>query len=113
MVVPEVRGPITPGTWESHSFCATAAPCLGSAASSSACNSNLIFLPPMLMPWVLSSSMSIRAPFSFFVALAVVGLGAGKRSHMADLDHLLLCQGHACSCRHGGGQHGQFQLQLH
>ena len=49
---------------------------------------------------------------AIFVVLAVVGLGAGNRSHVADLDHLLLCRGHTSSSR-DSSNHGQFQLQLH
>ena len=64
MVVPEFRWPITPLTLASTSFCATMAPCFGSAASSSASNSNFTLAPPISMPLAFSSSMARRAPFS-------------------------------------------------
>ena len=49
---------------------------------------------------------------AIFVVFAVVSLGAGNRSHVTDLDHLLLCRGNAGnSC--DSSNHGQFQLQLH
>ena len=47
-----------------------------------------------------------------FVVLAVVGLGAGNRSHVTDLDHLFLCRGHTSNSR-DSSNYGQFQLQLH
>jgi hypothetical protein len=64
MEVPEFRWPTTPLTFWSTSFWAAAAPCFGSAASSSAISSNLAFLPPMVTPLALRSSMARRAPFS-------------------------------------------------
>ena len=64
MVVPEFKCPITPWTLASTNFWAAAVPCFGSAASSSANNSNLTTLSPILMPAAFSSSMAILAPFS-------------------------------------------------
>src|SRR5213592_884508 len=64
MEVPEFRWPTTPLTLESTSFCAAAAPCFGSAPSSSASSSNLTFLPPIVTPLAFRSSMAMRAPFS-------------------------------------------------
>ena len=64
MVVPEFRWPTTPLTLLSTSFCATAVPCFGSAASSSASSSNLAFLSPIFTPLAFRSSMAILAPSS-------------------------------------------------
>ena len=64
MVVPEFRWPTTPLTFMSHSFWPTAAPCLGSAASSSMTASHLIFLPPMVMPCLFRSSMAMVTPLA-------------------------------------------------
>jgi len=47
-----------------------------------------------------------------FVVLAVVGLGAGNRCHVTDLDHLFLCRGQSGDSR-DSSNYGQFQLQLH
>ncbi len=55
---------MTPLTLLSTSFCAAAVPCFGSPASSSASNSNVAFLPPIITPLAFSSSMAMRAPFS-------------------------------------------------
>ena len=63
-MVPEFRWPITPLTLASTSFWATAVPCFGSPASSSASSSNLAFLPPIVTPLAFSSSIAMRAPFS-------------------------------------------------
>ena len=63
-MVPEFRWPMTPLTLASTSLLATAVPCFGSAASSSASSSNLAFLPPMVTPLALRSSIAMRAPFS-------------------------------------------------
>jgi hypothetical protein len=64
MVVPELRWPTMPATLASTSFCATVLPTFGSAWSSSAMISNLTFLPPMVTPAALASSMARRTPFS-------------------------------------------------
>src|SRR5471032_135807 len=63
-VVPEFRWPITPLTLASTSFCATAVPCFGSAASSSGTITNLTTLPLILKFSAFNSSMAIFAPFS-------------------------------------------------
>src|SRR2546427_145950 len=64
MATPELRKATAPATLSSHSFCAAAVPCLGSATSSSATSWNLTFLPAISMPLALSSSMAMRTPFS-------------------------------------------------
>ncbi len=85
MVVPEFRWPMTPLTLASTSFCATMAPCFGSAASSSASSSNLTLAPPIFH--ALGVQFLDGEAGAILVILAQVGLRAGHRRDMAELDH--------------------------
>ena len=63
-VVPELAWPTTAFTPASTSFCATAVPCFGSAASSSLCILKTTLRPPMVVPRAFKSSIARATPFS-------------------------------------------------
>src|SRR3990172_1303356 len=78
MVVPELRCPMTPFTLASTSFCATMVAVLASAWSSSLSNSKRTFLPPMLTPLALASSIAMRVPFSLSLPMCACGPVRGE-----------------------------------
>jgi hypothetical protein len=95
----------------SHSFCATAVPCFGSACVVFAAISKLDLLAADHD--VLRVQLFNGHARAVFVVLAVVRLATRHGRDVTNLDHLRVLRGGHTGHTGDSSGYGQFQLQLH